>query len=114
DRISGMVTGPYPDSFGRLDTVPVVAIPVTKESVRFAGESWTANDCPIPLPAGVAPGSYRVVDDAGRVAHLEVAPSAAINQNASAPIANPEFYVLADGSSRGYFIRPREPVSLQP
>jgi hypothetical protein len=48
------------------------------------------------------------------VAHLEVAPSAAMNLTASAPVANPEFYVLADASSRWYFIRLRESVASQP
>jgi hypothetical protein len=114
DRNSGMVTGPYPDCIGRLDKVPTVAVPVTKESVRYVEESWTANDCPIPLPVGVAPGSYRVVDDTGRVAHLEVASPDDINQTASALVANPEFYVLADASSRWYFIRLREPVPSDP
>jgi hypothetical protein len=114
DRISGMVTGPYPDSGARLDIVPTVAVSVTTESMRFAEENWTANDCPIPLPVGLAAGAYRVVNDSGRVAHLEIAPSGAVNQSASAPVANPEFYVLTEGSSRWYLIRLRESVASQP
>ncbi len=114
DRISGMVTGPYPDSVGRLDLVPTVAVSVTTQSMRCAGENWTANDCPIPLPVGLAAGAYRVVNDSGRVAHLEVAPSAAMNLIAGAPVVNPEFYVVADASSRWYFIRLQESVASEP
>jgi hypothetical protein len=114
DRISGMVTGPHPDSVVGGDSVPTVAVSVTKESMRFAEEDWTENNCPISLPAGIAAGSYRVVDDTGRVAHLEVAPSAAVSQNVRASVANPEFYVLADGASRWYFVRLRESVASEP
>jgi hypothetical protein len=122
DRVSGIVTGPHPDSVVRRDLARAVGIltnsatvevSVTKESVRGAEENWTANDCPIPLPAGVAAGSYRVVSDSGRVACLEIAPSADAGQKASASLAKPEFYVLADGSSRWYFIRLHESVAPQ-
>jgi hypothetical protein len=114
DRISGMVTGPHPDSVARRDSTTTVAVSLTTESARRAEENWTANDCPIPLPVGLAGGSYRVVNDSGRVAHLEVAPSAAMNLTARAPVADPEFYVVADASSRWYFIRLRESVASEP
>ena len=114
DRISGMVTGPHPDSVARRNSAATATVSLTTESVRCAEEYWTATDSPIPMPVGLAAGSYRVVNDSGRVAHLEVAPSAAMNLIASAPVANPEFYVVADASSRWYFIRLRESVASEP
>jgi hypothetical protein len=114
DRISAMVIGPHPNAVGRRDSAATIAVSVTTETVRSTEEIWTANDCPIPLPVGVAAGSYRVVDDMGRVARLEVASSAAVDKNASAAVANPEMYVVADGSRRWYFIRLQELLASQP
>jgi hypothetical protein len=114
DRISAMLIGPHPDSASRRDSTPAVAVSMTTQTDRSAGEMWTSGDCPIPLPAGLSAGSYRVVNDSGRVARLEIAPSSETNLNAGTSVANPEFYVLADGSRRWYFIRLEESVSPRP
>jgi hypothetical protein len=72
---------------------------------------WRAATAPIPLPAGIAPGAYRVASDAGQVALLTIdtrpnAPQALSDarQNAQ-PAASSEFYVVTYGQSRWYFIR---------
>jgi hypothetical protein len=73
-------------------------------------ESWTETNCPIPLPAGIGNGTWRVVDDTGRVARLEIASSPAVNPSTSAPVVAPELCVTSVGSTRWYFIRLHQPV----
>jgi hypothetical protein len=73
-------------------------------------ESWTEANCPIPLPAGIGNGTYRVVDDTGRVARLEIAPPAVVISGADTPVAKPELCMTTIGSTRWYFIRLRQPV----
>jgi hypothetical protein len=57
------------------------------------------------LPAGIGSGVYRVVDDTGRVARLDIAPSFAVTQEAGAGVVEPELYLTTVGTSRWYFIR---------
>jgi hypothetical protein len=73
-------------------------------------ETWTATNCPIPLPAGIGNGAWRVVDDTGRVARLEIASSSASNPSTGAPVAEPDFCMTTVGSARWYFIRLPQPV----
>ena len=66
-------------------------------------EIWTVKDAPIALPAGIAPGAYRVVDDTGRVAHLEIA--ADHQHNIAAHTVPADFHMTTVGARRWYFIR---------
>ena len=67
-------------------------------------ELWTAASCPVPLPAGLTSGVYRVVDDLGRVARLEIGPAAAVSPTSiSSP--SPSFFVTAAADRQWYFIR---------
>jgi hypothetical protein len=54
-------------------------------------------------------GVYRVVDDAGRVARLEIARSLAAAESARAPACSSEFNVITVGPRRWYFIRLQTP-----
>ncbi len=64
-------------------------------------ENWTAQSAPIPLPPALTAGSWRVVDDTGRVARLE------ISRPDEASIANQdgEFHTTQINGRRWYFIR---------
>jgi hypothetical protein len=73
-------------------------------------ETWTEANCPIPLPAGIGNGSWRVVDDTGRVARLEVASVSSENLGTDARVVEPDFCMTSVGSKRWYFIRLRQPV----
>jgi hypothetical protein len=68
-------------------------------------ETWTESNCPVPLPAGICSGVYRVADDTGRVARLVIAVSTAVTVDAVAPVVDPDLYMMTVGSSRWYFIR---------
>jgi hypothetical protein len=68
-------------------------------------EHWTTSTAPISLPPDLEPGQYRVVDQSGRVALLEAAPS---DDSFDSPVprgAAPEFFVIRDGSTSWYFVR---------
>lgn len=64
-----------------------------EESLTAADQHWT-------LPAGIAPGTYRVVDSTGRISLLTV-PAASISESGSAP----EMYTVEQGALRIYYIR---------
>src|SRR5579872_7483105 len=76
-------------------------------------QTWTRENCPIPLPAGITGGSYRVVDDTGRVARLDIAAADAetlgeilreiLGTNSREVPA--DFYTTSVGTRRWYFIR---------
>jgi hypothetical protein len=88
-----------------------------------AEENWTAANCPIPLPSGISVGTYRVVDDTGRVARLEIAAAddatVEINRRVvpnrrevlrlEVPV---DFNIVSIGTHRWYFIRLQSPVAL--
>ncbi len=82
-----------------------VAGPATSPIEEF----WTAENCPILLPAGITSGAYRVVDDSGRVARLEIA-ALSPAENATRPVVQPEFSMTTNGSRRWYFIRLQTPI----
>jgi hypothetical protein len=67
-------------------------------------EIWTAATCPIPLPAGIAAGTYRVVNDSGRVAKLIVVAEVASPADASPPVAATELMMTVVGGERWYLI----------
>src|SRR5262249_34387966 len=89
---------------------PISIIRIPGFSSPGMEETWTEANCPVPLPAGIGNGSWRVVDDTGRVARLEIASAAAVNPNTGARVVEPEFCATSDGSTRWYFIRLRQPV----
>ena len=113
DRISALVTGPHPDSTGRWHSAATVAMTKAPHSAGCGEERWTAHDCPIALPAGIAAGTYRVVADSGRVARLDYERALA-GTDEGTTVANPEFYVIVDGSHRWYIIRLKETTTAQP
>jgi hypothetical protein len=65
-------------------------------------EVWTSVSSPVPLPAGIQSGVYRVASDTGRVARLEIAAPLAAAANASNA---PEFWMTTFDSQQWYFIR---------
>jgi hypothetical protein len=66
-------------------------------------EVWTVTTSPIALPAGMAPGVYRVVDDTGRVARLEIA--SGHEHTAGSHVVPADFHMATIGARRWYFIR---------
>lgn len=68
-----------------------------------AEEVWTPRTAPVPLPQMLSAGIYRVVDDTGRVARLEVTQVAAAQPGETA--AEPDLCVSTVGNRRWYFIR---------
>lgn len=64
-----------------------------EESLTAADQHWT-------LPAGIAPGTYRVVDSTGRISLLTV-PAASVSEAGPAP----EMYTVEQGALRIYYIR---------
>lgn len=92
----------------------VSSMPVSVESSRIGSpeETWTERACPIDLPAGISPGAYRVVDDSGRVARLEIgAPDSGPRETNPAQAEN---YITTAGVRWWYFIRLREWIELPP
>ena len=72
-------------------------------------ESWTDATCPIPLPEDIAAGSYRIVDDAGRVARLEVSTEAAFKVNGGKSFHPPELSIVTWENRRWFFVRLQTP-----
>ncbi|MFN0053422.1 MAG: hypothetical protein ACKV0T_14660 [Planctomycetales bacterium] len=88
---------------------PVAAVPVSFPAARPApvaattSVTWTRENAPIPLPAGLVAGEYRVVSDRGKVAHLVIAAEDSANTE-SLP-GGAEFFVMPQAGTRWYFIR---------
>ena len=78
-----------------------------------AEERWTSATAPIPLPAGIVAGTYRVANDTGRVALLEIAPAGAAH-DANGDSAPPECCTTTISASRWYFIRLHEAPATRP
>ncbi len=100
-------------------SIPHSAFRVRSFSPAVVEETWTESNCPVPLPAGIGSGTYRVVDESGRVARLEIAASTAAAPDAVAPVVEPDLYLTTVGMSRWYFIRLRhlsiaEPPAVPP
>jgi hypothetical protein len=74
---------------------------------RTGEESWTMATSPIPLPAGITAGTYRVINDTGRVAKLTVAADEFSLPNESPSFAATDVVAVTIGSERWYFIRLR-------
>jgi hypothetical protein len=85
---------------------PVIAtqpVSITTQHAVQGEEIWTVETSPIALPDGIAPGLYRVVDDAGRVARLEIAGGQ--QRGAGSHSVPADFHMTTIGGRRWYFIR---------
>lgn len=80
-----------------------VSLPLERESV----EHWNENTAPIALPPDLEPGRYRVVDQTGRVALLEIPEPANSFGCRPSAFASPEFFVIRNDSTTWYFVRLR-------
>lgn len=87
--------------------VQIVRVPAERDVTEVAGheEHWTVANCPIPLPAGIVPGTYRVIDDQGRVARLTVVAEDMATQSSSQTQVETEFFMINAPQSRWYFVR---------
>ena len=94
---------------GSMATVSSIALVRAGSAAEI---TWTEATCPIPLPHALAGGTYRVVDDAGSVARLEVAQSA--RPRSVGDIAEPDFLVSCSAGRRWYFIRLKAPANASP
>lgn len=94
------------------------SLAVSTQQTVPAEENWTPANCPIPLPAGISVGTYRVVDDTGRVARLEVATGDVASGNTdpcevpNSPEVRASFNIVSFGTQRWYFIRLQTPVAF--
>lgn len=70
---------------------------VTEQSVNE--EIWTVDTAPIPLPAAIAAGDYRIVSDSGRVGRLT------IEANTTPRQGTIEMFSVVSGTERWYLIR---------
>lgn len=82
-----------------------VAIPVTNRAIATEQaaieEFWNADSAPIPLPADIAAGEYRIVSDSGRVGRLTIQADAAPREGTI------EMFSVVDRNERWYLIRLR-------
>ena len=71
-------------------------------------EEWSHHTAPISLPQGLSSGTWRVVDDTGRVARLELP----VGQFPVHQLQQPEFHVTTIEGQRWYFIRLNSPERI--
>src|SRR5262249_19106531 len=64
----------------------------------------TPATAPIPVPAGITPGRYRVIDDTGRVALL-IVPAKPISPAELRQSAEINFFVESVGTAQWHFLR---------
>ena len=82
------------------------ALPSIDPSVQH--EEWTLHTAPISLPQGLSAGTWRVVDDTGRVARLELP----VGQFPVHQLQQTEFHVTTIEGQRWYFIRLNSPERI--
>ena len=90
-------------------TIPAITI---SRAQSAAEQVWSEPTCPIPLPRGLADGTYRVVDDTGCVARLEVARTGSPRRGNDA--AEPDFFMSVSAGRRWYFIRLKTLAGVSP
>src|SRR4029079_10838208 len=76
-RSASTMPPPQPVAAGQAVEVPAHVVSTESSAASAIEEVWTAGTCPIPLPTGIVAGVYRVVNDSGRVARLELAETVA-------------------------------------
>lgn len=88
----------------RTSVVAVVPVSVarTPESSLPTEPQWSVADCPLPVPAGIEPGTYRVASDDGRIARLVVP---ATGNVAASMTARTDLLAVTVEGVRWYFIR---------
>ena len=87
-------------------------VSATTSATGTAEEIWTPVGCPIPLPAGMTVGNYRVVDDTGRVARLEIAAADGAIADTNPSEVSADFHMTSVGTRRWYFIRLQTSIAL--
>jgi hypothetical protein len=65
----------------------------------------TVANCSIPLPADIAPGRYRVVDNKGRTHTISLTGDDIIREGVATGLPPRDVYVQREGDRRWYFIR---------
>lgn len=81
-----------------------VSAKVTRDEPIAIEELWTVESSPIPLPAGMAEGSYRAVSDSGRIARLVIAGNESSREIETAtPVT--ELLTLVVRGERWYLVR---------
>jgi hypothetical protein len=112
-RIQPAIARPLqPQPVATSTAVVHLPVSVSTQTTGPAEEVWTVGNSPIPLPAGIAAGNYRVVDDTGRVARLEIAAADIATDAASSSEAAADFYLMNVDNRRWYFIRLQSPVAV--
>jgi hypothetical protein len=103
-------TMPPPQPAAADCDVSVHTVARTSESDILHEEVWNDSTCPIPLPAGIDTGEYRVVDDTGRVAKLVLAAPIPTTCTDTVP-RSADWQTTTIESRRWYFIRLHTPVA---
>lgn len=88
------------------DLKVTAAVPTVELSLQH--EDWTPHSAPIALPQGLSAGTWRVVDDTGRVARLELP----VGQFPVHQQQQTEFHVTTIDGQRWYFIRLNSPERI--
>ncbi|MFN9374079.1 MAG: hypothetical protein ACK6D3_19520 [Planctomycetaceae bacterium] len=88
------------------DLQVTAAVPSIDLSLQH--EEWTPHSAPISLPQGLSAGTWRVVDDTGRVARLELP----VGQFPVHQQQQTEFHVTTIDGQRWYFIRLNSPERI--
>lgn len=102
-----------PDPAAIFSGYAVVHQPVSAGATTTgpAEDVWTGANCPIPLPVGISAGNYRVVDDTGRVARLEIAGAEGERIVANTREVPADFHLMSVDNRRWYFIRLQAPIA---
>lgn len=82
-------------------------------TVSVSEEVWTSATCPIQLPEHLGAGIYRVVNDLGQVASLEIGADHVIPHANVAHDAQQHVFVQTASDRTWYFIRLRHPALPQ-
>lgn len=91
---------------------PIVAESPSVDSLGTVekAESWTEEAAPIAIPADLVPGTWRIVDDSGRVARITLTREA-VASNAG---TESQFQVTLINGRRWYFIRIQNAATVSP
>lgn len=102
-------TMPPPQPVAADRDIPVQVVSTTSTGECPQEEVWTAATCPIPLPAGIDAGLFRVVDDTGRIARLILTDR--VSSVAGSLSGSADIQTMTVDSRRWYFIRLQTPVA---
>ena len=107
-----VVTKAPPQPQAPIDQTPVRHISniQSSHSELAVEEIWNRSNCPLPLPAGLSAGEYRVVNDAGRMARLVLDSS---SQPTESNGISADLQTVNVGNQRWYFIRLQTAVAVE-